>query len=41
MVFGKGDAKVRDAIIEICRLRYTSDLASVEAEIRGRFQPTP
>lgn len=40
MVFGKGDAKVRDAIIEICRLRYTSDLASVEAEIRGRFQPT-
>jgi hypothetical protein len=38
LVFDMGDTKVRDAIIDICRLRYTADRATVEAEIRGRFQ---
>ncbi len=35
--FSKGDPKVRDALIEINRLRYGRELAAVELEIQQRF----
>lgn len=37
IVFGKGDPKVRDALIEINRLRFGRPRAEIEAEIQQRF----
>lgn len=37
MVFGKGESKVRDALIEINRLRYGRPRAEIEKEIQQRF----
>jgi hypothetical protein len=37
MVFGKGEAKVRDALVQISRLRYGRERADIEREIQERF----
>jgi ABC-type multidrug transport system fused ATPase/permease subunit len=37
IVFGKGDPKVRAALVEISRLRYGRPRAEIEAEIQQRF----
>ncbi|MCC6934189.1 MAG: DUF853 family protein [Candidatus Yanofskybacteria bacterium] len=36
-VFGKGDQKVRDTLVEVSRLRYSRPRAEIEAEIQSRF----
>jgi hypothetical protein len=37
LVFGKGDAKVREALVEISRLRFGRPRAEIEQEIQDRF----
>jgi hypothetical protein len=37
LVFGKGEAKIRDALVQICRLKYGRPKAEVETEIQQRF----
>ncbi len=39
MVFGKGEAKIREALIQISRIRYGQPRAEIEAEIQQRFTP--